>query len=39
MCACARDCSITIASTSMIDKYVSLFNIGLQNTSVYRWNF
>src|SRR5438105_4147952 len=22
-----------------IDKYVSVFNIGLQNTFVYRWNY
>src|SRR2546423_1960124 len=26
-------------STSKIDKYVSVFNIGLQNTFVYRWNY
>ena len=22
-----------------VDKYVSVFNIGLQNTFVYRWNY
>lgn len=22
-----------------IDKYISVFNIGLQNTFVYRWNY
>src|SRR5258708_19046611 len=26
-------------SASRIDKYVSVFNIGLQNTFVYRWNY
>src|SRR6202048_5003099 len=26
-------------STSRIGKYVSVFNIGLQNTFVYRWNY
>src|SRR5436309_15518902 len=26
-------------STSRIKKYVSVFNIGLQNTFVYRWNY
>src|SRR5881398_4063491 len=26
-------------STSKIDKYISVFNIGLQNTFVYRWNY
>jgi ABC-2 type transport system permease protein len=26
-------------STSKIEKYVSVFNIGLQNTFVYRWNY
>ena len=26
-------------SASKIDKYVSVFNIGLQNTFVYRWNY
>src|SRR5437867_5087793 len=26
-------------STSNITKYASVFNIGLQNTFVYRWNF
>ena len=26
-------------STTKIDKYVSVFNIGLQNTFVYRWNY
>src|ERR1700737_2021446 len=26
-------------SRSRIDKYVSVFNIGLQNTFVYRWNY
>src|SRR6266513_1794146 len=26
-------------STTRIDKYVSVFNIGLQNTFVYRWNY
>src|SRR5437879_12378678 len=24
---------------SKIDKYISVFNIGLQNTFVYRWNY
>jgi ABC-2 type transport system permease protein len=33
--------SITITSMSMsrIGKYLSVFNIGLQNTFVYRWNY
>src|SRR5262249_24457601 len=35
--------STAITSTSMnasrIEKYVSVFNIGLQNTFVYRWNY
>src|SRR5881392_708908 len=26
-------------STSKIKKYISVFNIGLQNTFVYRWNY
>ena len=26
-------------STSKIEKYLSVFNIGLQNTFVYRWNY
>src|SRR5437762_2778743 len=26
-------------STGKIEKYVSVFNIGLQNTFVYRWNY
>src|SRR6201990_1173005 len=26
-------------STNRIQKYVSVFNIGLQNTFVYRWNY
>src|SRR5256714_5998999 len=26
-------------STSKVEKYVSVFNIGLQNTFVYRWNY
>src|SRR5438477_7411702 len=26
-------------STSRVEKYVSVFNIGLQNTFVYRWNY
>src|SRR6202040_473825 len=26
-------------SASRIDKYISVFNIGLQNTFVYRWNY
>ena len=26
-------------STSRITKYASVFNIGLQNTFVYRWNY
>jgi len=26
-------------STGRIEKYVSVFNIGLQNTFVYRWNY
>jgi ABC-2 type transport system permease protein len=26
-------------STSKIEKYISVFNIGLQNTFVYRWNY
>src|SRR5204862_3306021 len=26
-------------STTRIDKYISVFNIGLQNTFVYRWNY
>jgi ABC-2 type transport system permease protein len=26
-------------STSRIEKYISVFNIGLQNTFVYRWNY
>src|SRR5712692_2777853 len=26
-------------SRSRIDKYISVFNIGLQNTFVYRWNY
>ena len=25
--------------TAKIDKYISVFNIGLQNTFVYRWNY
>src|SRR3989442_14722660 len=25
--------------TARIDKYISVFNIGLQNTFVYRWNY
>src|SRR2546423_11497778 len=25
--------------TAKIDKYVSVFNLGLQNTFVYRWNY
>src|SRR5438045_4765580 len=28
-----------ITSRSRIDKYISVFNIGLQNTFVYRWNY
>jgi hypothetical protein len=24
---------------SKIEKYISVFNIGLQNTFVYRWNY
>src|SRR3954452_17196949 len=26
-------------STGKIEKYISVFNIGLQNTFVYRWNY
>ena len=26
-------------ATSKIEKYISVFNIGLQNTFVYRWNY
>ena len=29
----------TSMSTSTITKYVSVFNLGLQNTFVYRWNY
>ena len=25
--------------TARIDKYISVFNIGLQNTFVYRWHY
>src|SRR2546430_17363882 len=25
--------------TAKIDKYISVFNLGLQNTFVYRWNY
>src|SRR6476660_1650385 len=32
--------TITITSTmNRIEKYISVFNIGLQNTFVYRWNY
>ena len=31
--------SITITSMSGVAKYMSVFNIGLQNTFVYRWNY
>src|SRR6266508_1281743 len=30
---------MTSMSTSKIEKYISVFNIGLQNTFVYRWNY
>src|SRR3989475_10563725 len=32
-------CPSTSMSTSTITKYASVFNIGLQNTFVYRWNY
>jgi len=32
-------CYITITNMSRITKYASVFNIGLQNTFVYRWNY
>ena len=31
--------TVILMSTGKIEKYVSVFNIGLQNTFVYRWNY
>src|SRR5256886_976163 len=30
---------MSASTTGKIDKYISVFNIGLQNTFVYRWNY
>jgi viologen exporter family transport system permease protein len=30
---------LLMGATTKIDKYISVFNIGLQNTFVYRWNY
>jgi ABC-2 type transport system permease protein len=30
---------LPMGTTMKIDKYISVFNIGLQNTFVYRWNY